>query len=592
MTGATRRAGHANIAVAWLAAFALPVLESPTASDPVAPTRLVLLGLVVALGLLAVPTGELPRPVVWALLAALSVFALAALLSATPILSLLGRYPRYEGLPVVAGYAACVLIGARVFAQDASARLHLERALAASAGLSGAASLIQVVLLPGERVIGTLGNSSTLGIWGVLSACVLGWRLVEDRAWWLWAGAASGLLVVLLSASRAAQAALVVACALAVLLRLRAAPRPAWWQPLVPIVVLVLGVLAVPTARARIVGATPFSEATVTGRALLWKESLDLFLAHPIKGVGPSRFVDSIGPFHTPQWAATVGPYAPPDSPHNLVLQVASATGLMGLVVVALLAATWLMTLWRAGTLDAARGGAVLAVSGAAVAYLAGFTDLITTPMVCLLAGLAVGTGRDAPPRVVLPRLGAGIALVATVVLAGSVLVSEWTLGRALTAPTGQQELLRAAVAQRSWDPDLRRRATFVEARLVEAGAVDPTSALDGAAGLCESLPGSIECLHTWADLEDLAGRHADALGILDHALALDPTNVDTILKQGIAHAGARDWPAAEAAFQQASELRPTAPEPWDNLAHLHDLEGRTADAEAARARAEVLRGR
>ena len=63
---------------------------------------------------------------------------------------------------------------------------------------------------------------------------VLGWRLLEERRWWLGLGAVAGLVLVVLSASRAAQAALLVACVVAVVLGRRTHPRPAWWVPLVP----------------------------------------------------------------------------------------------------------------------------------------------------------------------------------------------------------------------------------------------------------------------------------------------------------------------------------------------------------------------
>ena len=55
---------------------------------------------------------------------------------------------------------------------------------------------------------------------------VLGWRLLEERRWWLGLGAVAGLVLVVLSASRAAQAALLVACVVAVVLGRRTHPRP------------------------------------------------------------------------------------------------------------------------------------------------------------------------------------------------------------------------------------------------------------------------------------------------------------------------------------------------------------------------------
>ena len=338
---------------------------------------------------------------------------------------------------------------------------------------------------------------------------------------------------------------------------------------------MALGVLVAPTARARLTGSTPFAEATVNGRLLLWQESLELVAHHPLLGVGPSRFVDSIGAFHTPQWAASVGPYAPPDSPHNLVLQVAAAGGVLGVLAVVALAGAWVLSLWRAGSLTPAQSGAAVAVVGAGTAYMAGFTDLITTPMACLLAGVAVGTQVPRVRGLLVARGAGAVTLVATLALGVSVLASDVALSRAIDTAEDPRPLLHSAVGLRAWDPDFRSRSLYLTARHVEGGTVDARAALADAEGRCEPLPGSIECLHTLADLQDLAGEHRAALATLATASALDPTNVDTLLKTGIAHAGLREWDAAESSFLAAQRLRPSAPEPAENLEQLRVLRGR-----------------
>lgn len=72
-------------------------------------------------------------------------------------------------------------------------------------------------------------------------------------------------------------------------------------------------------------------------------------------------------------------------------------------------------------------------------------------------------------------------------------------------------------------------------------------------------------------------------------ARQLDPTNVDVLLKLGIAQAENGAVDDAEASFTSAANLRPSAPEPWQDLAELYHRTGRTADAEQAQARAEQL---
>jgi Flp pilus assembly protein TadD len=53
-----------------------------------------------------------------------------------------------------------------------------------------------------------------------------------------------------------------------------------------------------------------------------------------------------------------------------------------------------------------------------------------------------------------------------------------------------------------------------------------------------------------------------------------------------------RRLPEAIDVFERAAQLRPAAPEPWDDLAQAFDQAGRSTDAAAARATAERLRHR
>ena len=593
MVRGSRAAQLSPLAIAWLAGFALPLLESPTVTDPVFPARFVVLVALVCLGLASRRTGTLPRPVGLALIACLAVFVVAAVVSATPVMALLGRYPRYEGLPVVAMYAGLVWIGAGAFAGDDPApRRHFAAALAASTLVQALVALVQVSTTPDARVTGLLGNSTTLGTWGVITLGVLAWELTQRRTWLTMGGVGAALLLVALSASRGAQVAVLGGCAVALLVRLRARQRPNWWIAPALAAITIATVLLTPTARARVTGLAPFAESTITGRLLLWEETLRLLATTPVLGVGPSRFVDSIGLFHTERWAAAVGPYAPPDSPHNVVLQVAASAGVLGVLAVLAVVVAAGVVLWRAGQLTAFQCGAVTACAAAAVAYAFSFTDPTTTSVACLLLGGALGKPRTQELEVPVRRRPAiAMVAIAGLVVAASLWRSEATYGSVVSGPVAAPEAkLSQAVGQRAWDPDLRRRVGYTMVRLVEGGSVPPDAALRFTTGLCDPLPGSIECLLVRADAQDLAGDSAGALATLDSALDLEPTNVDTHLKIGIAHAGARDYEASEQAFLGAVRLRPSAVEPWDDLAQLYRLQGREADAAAAAAKAEALR--
>ena len=200
----------------------------------------------------------------------------------------------------------------------------------------------QVVTAPQARVTGTLDNSTTLGTWGVVSFAILGASLVDRRRWWRLPGTASSLALVVLSASQGGASGHGRGSRRRGCRSVGPARKAGWWWPLGALLALVVGVLLLPTSRARLTGGTPFAEATITGRLLLWRETLTMVASQPLLGVGPSRFVDAIGIAHDATWADLVGPYAPPDSPHNVVLQVIAATGAVGLVAcVAVLVIVW-----------------------------------------------------------------------------------------------------------------------------------------------------------------------------------------------------------------------------------------------------------
>jgi O-antigen ligase len=529
-----------------------------------------------------------------ALAAGLVVFVAAALAGQTPMLSLLGRYPRYEGLPLVLAYAAALLVGSRLLGPDATRpRLHALRALVIATVANAVVAAVQLATTPDARVTGTLGNSTTLATFSLIALAMVGTAM---SGWdgWRWAGLAAGAFCLGVSASRGALLGAVVAAAALVAVRLAARRRARWWVgPAVAVGVLVLAWLT-PGSRARITGATPFAEATISGRLLLWQETLQLVAAHPVLGVGPSRFVDSIGAFHSTAWAAGVGPYAPPDSPHTVVLQVAAATGWLGLAAVLAIVGTVGWALWRSRPWDAWQVGGVLAAIAVAASYLTSFTDPVTLTVLLLVVGggVAASPVRPAGWRRPLEFAGAASALVAGVVLGGSALVAEGRYSSAVAGTGDATASLLTVPAVRPWDADLARRVGYTAARLAEAGRAEPAPFLPSMRATCTRLPGSVECLQALADLQDLAGDHEASLATLERATALDPHNVDTLLRQGIALAELGRYPEAITSFERARALRPTAPEPWDDLAGVYDRLGRSADAAAARASADALRHR
>ncbi len=581
-----------GIAAVYLLFLALPLAGSPTSTDGFLPLRLLVLGAGLALGLLARPIGGLSRPLVLAITTGVGAFILAAVSGATPLLSLVGRYPRYEGLPVVLGYAAALAVGARLLA-DPRLRRHSLHALAWASVVNLVCAAGQAMFEPGARVTGTVGNATVLGAFSLLCLAMLAAQAATRTPLAL-AGLAAAAGCLVLSASRGALLGGIVAALAAGLVWRGSGQRARWWWGPGAAAGLAAAAWLAPGFQARLSGATPFAEATVSGRLLLWRETAELIARQPWLGIGPSRFVDSIEPHHTAEWAARIGPYAPPDSPHNAVLQVLAATGVVGLVAVVGIGIAIGVSLWRARPWDQWQSGALLAAIAVGVSYLTSFTDPVTLVALAAVLGGAVAQ----PPGAASPRLrladraAAGGALVAALLLGGSLLLGEGRYSAALLARPDATAALLEVPASRPWDADLTQRVGYTAARLAEAGAASPVEFVAPVGAACARLPGSVTCLQVLADLQDLSGDHRAALRTLQDALAAGPVNVDTVLRQGIAHAQLAEVDAAEERFLLAAALRPSAAEPWANLAELYARAGRESEASAARSKAEQLRRR
>ena len=575
----------AAIMAAVCLGFILPLADFPLPTDPVMPLRTIVLGAALALGMLAPSRDRLSTRMAIVLGAGAAAFVVAALVGRTPLLSLIGRYPRYEGLPMIAAYAAALAVGARVLA-SAQPRRVFTSAVALAAVVNGVVAVGQAVFGGSDRVTGLLSNSTTLGTFGLIALAVVGWSLLTHARPLLWVGTVSAAACIVLSASRGVLVGVGVSVVVALALRKRASTPPRWYALVGAAAVVIAGALLVPGTAARVTGSSPFAESTITGRVMLWRESVQLWVSHPLAGVGPSRFVDAINPFHTTPWAAAVGPYAPPDSPHDLVLQVICSTGILGLVALAAIGVIAVRDVLAVRSPQLVIAATVTA--GLLATYLTSFTDPVTTTLGAFVVGGAIAVRRDEPvPQPYRIATAAGIGAL-SLLLGLSLVVGEVQYSRALTAAS-PRSFAESALASRPWDPDMTRRVAYTVAALAEKSGADISYVLVPLRNACANLPESTECLVTLSTASDVSGDHAAALQAADAAIAVDPTNVDAHLARGIALAELSRSSEAEAAFLAAAQLRPSAPEPWTDLAKLYDSLGRSADATAARAKAAQL---
>lgn len=485
--------------------------------------------------------GAIPRPALLLLSLAGLLLLAGALAGPTPIQQLLGRPPRYEGVIALPVYLGALVSGARLLGPgrargstawllDCLAVAALAIGLEAALEAAGLRPLVSNVSRPGSL----LGNASDQGAWAVLAlgplAAVgirLGGRLHQ-------AGAVGAAVALATSGSRGALAGAVV---LVIVLAALAPARAARATLIVAGVIVAIAVLALPATRGRVLSRTELSQQTVTGRRLLWGETLDLLGDHPLVGVGPSGYVDTIPAYHSRRYEREIGPANPPDSPHDWLLQAASAGG-PALALIALLLAGFVLARGRRA-LEGERsageavvfGGLLAGLAGYTVALLFYFTSPGTTPLAALFAGALIAQ----PPRPAAapawPRVGvAGAYALLTVVLVVAAF-AELPLRSALDeAAAGNLRAadhdLHLARDLRPWDAGVAQIATHAYAALAAQQVTGAAAfGLPWAARELRAYPDSIQALQDAAMLDAAAGRAGAAASELRKARRLEPDN-------------------------------------------------------------------
>ncbi len=498
--------------------------------------------------------GRLPRSAVAILVAGAVILVVAALAGTTPLVAMVGRGPRYEGAVALAAYAGAGVAGARIlgYGRARGSTGWFLRWLAIASLAIGIEAVLEVVGLrplasnvarPGSL----LGNASDEGAWGVLALGPLSAVALRVRGRLFVAGALAAGATIVCSGSRGA---LLGGVAVAVVLVALAGSRSARLAVLAGLACLLIGALAVPATRARVTGTGGDASQTVTGRLLLWGETLHLLADHPALGTGPSGYLDAIPAYHTPTYERKVGPANPPDSPQDWVLQAAVAGGVPLLVLALVLAGLTVSRGLRAaarqptGGESAAVGGMLAGLTGYGLALLFAFTSPGTTPLAAAFAGaLLAGPDLAGSPRDRLAalwtrlrrpcRLAAIACAGALAILTAAGAIAEIPLRQAIDAAArgdlgSAQRDFHLAQALRPWDPEIAATAAHAYATLTTdrlAAAIVP--GLPWARSELSAFPRSIQALTDTAELDLAAGRTLQARARLEQALSLEPHNPD-----------------------------------------------------------------
>jgi hypothetical protein len=555
-------------------------------------------------------TGRIPRAVGILLAVGALVLVICALVGATPLAQLLGRWPRYEGLVTLPAYFAALWTGARSVGALAG-RARYETVYAATAVVSAAVAVISILEGVGLRPIPSdlarpgslLGNASDQGVvgvicFGVLAAAAL-FRVGTEgslfRRWYPAVGAALGAGTVVLSESRAALVALVVVAVFAiVVVAIRVRKRRHLMIAVlgVGIVALVVLTLALPGVRNRVFSGGTFLGSFGPDRGSLWQETLRLVAAHPLFGVGPSGFIDALPAYTTPTWFTTTGLGVTTDSPHSVFLQAAVAGGIP-LVLVSLAIVSFAVI--RA--IRAIRGpendghrelllGSFLALAGFGIALLATFTAPATT----ILAAFLVGIVLSDPP-------GSAVARQAFRWAPGvrTALMSLWAIAIVLTTAAevpleaatqdASHARLTASIDQfavsrslRPWDSDI----TLIEAQSLTAdaarkvpGAIAP--ALHWALVAHNELPSSVLGSKALATAQELDGHLAAATRTAAELNAAAPNDPETLARLGLLYAERGLLTKAQPVLEETVRLSPRDTASWKALGYVYQQLGNAA---------------
>jgi O-antigen ligase len=611
--------------IALLLIGVAPAAFLPRALDRFVFPKLAAVATAAALAALCPRRGRLPRSVVLLVAAGSVLLAISALASASPVGALVGRSPRYEGVFVLPVYVAAAVAGAWLLGPTRRRGavpwwLRVLAVVAVAVALEAVLEAFGLRPLPTDvaRPGSLLGNASDEGALGVL---LLGPFLAVSsrvRDPWCVIGALASALAVVLSASRGA---LVGALVVLVVLVALGSSRRTRLMLAAAAVLLVAAAFSVPATRDRVLDTSPLAGSTVSGRTLLWDETLHLVAHHLLIGVGPSGYLDAIPAEHNRVWRVEVGPSNPPDSPHNWLLQAAADGGipLAGLAIA--LAA---VVMWRGRRAvsgqpspaeDAAFAGMWAALAGYGIALAFAFTSPGVTPLAAFFGGALVALpprsaegagvvrwreGRVRGDRV--GRIATAAILAALAVLLAMAALAEIPLRSAVVdTATGRYQAARhefaIAEALRPWDGELEATAghAFVVAAEQDVAANLPAgtgppaiqaieAAVPAVARELSDYPDSLQALEDAAALAELTHSPGRAATLLARAQALSPLDPDVLYSRGVVAASLDQLSVAVALLHQSATLSPTDPAPWQELADVYAEQGKTAlSAGAAR---------
>ena len=629
---------------AWLAAaIAVPLAFNPWGANPFElPKTLLLRALVLVLGLAARASAaergarprlaRLPPSLVWPGLGFGLALALSTLLSVSPRASLWGSYARQQGLLASGAYLALFLFTAA----GLRTRAQVERLMAAlvwgSAPVVGYGLLQAAGLDPlGWRsdavspALSTLGRSNFLGAYLVLVMPLTAGRLALARRRWPYVPLlVAQALVLALTGARGAWIGLGAAASAGLLAWSAASDRR------LALAALALagcglglaGLLARPGGE-RLAGLFDTQAGSTAARLTIWRTAVPLIATRPALGYGPETLRTVFARVFPPELVYYQGRQVTVDRAHNVWLDLALSSGLVGVVAFVSLQAGWVRLAWRG--LRSARdhwervgwAAIVAGVVGHLTELQFSFELTASATLFWLMLGMSAALARglaSAPtsPPPLLPQEGAsrnpesppGIPspgglrgrprtwlpylplALAALALAGQVCLrplladsAAWRAGQ-MAQPLSDR-LAAAERAVRLWpmEPAYRVRLAWT---CLEAGRPGDAERQLASAELHSPDDPAVwaargELYARWAAVEP--ARYTQAEAAYRRALALAPNVAAYHTALGLALAGQGRWPEATGALERSVALDATDHIAYGHLAEAYRAQGWESEA-------------
>lgn len=565
----------------------------------------------------------------WAAAIFIAILGLAAAVGISPYRSFWSNFERMEGFIGLLHLFLYFLILGSVFKTDRDWRLFFHASLAASVLVSlyavGQLAGRFAIHQGGVRVDATFGNATYLAAYLLFHLFLLIWFFLKSDHLWLRGGYAAVFLfelyILYATATRGAILGLLggvgVLFALLAILRGGAMRRAA---------IVGLGLLAVLPVAFFLVRDTAFvqksdvlvrfasispSEPTTQARFTIWGMAIEGWKERPMLGWGQENFLYVFSKYYDPSlWRQE--PWF--DRAHNVFLDWLIAGGLLGLgaYLAMYAAAGWIaIRLFRQGRFDEASLVVMLSLLAAHFFQNLFVFDNLTSYLLffTILAYVHASASGGPARRRRLPEFSPGpamaiSALAAIAFIAVFYFANVKPVGAAKAILDGLR-IMETAEAAGKVDAltatfekglalntfgtmEIREQISQTALRLASDQAIaaqDKQKYFEFAIRELEAerraVPTDMRAKAFLATLLTSAGRPAEAIAVLDEALAISPRRPQFYFIAAEAYFNGGDEERAIETIRKAYELAPDYPEALSNLAVILILTGRDEDAEA-----------